>query len=300
MSPRDALIDMAIPAVVSAIVLLIAYRPGWGRPIGDGRWGGPLALALAFAVALPRVMGAVPRLYPVSAPGSIFYIALLAGVVGCADVLLRPPNWIRLPIALLALGAASLFVLANRLRQPDAQTHALLWAIAMTIAGTAAWWIFERPERPRERVAAPAGMLLLALFSGAVLGMSHSIQYGRLGMTLAAAVAPMALLGLGLPRFAVGGSVVVFGAILFPLLLAGRFFTDLTLTNLLLLVAAPICFRIAQSWIPQRWPALLRVLAYLLALSLPCLLAVGLALPGFLQTLNDTVTDYANYGQYGQ
>src|SRR5581483_11621872 len=93
MSPKDLILDLLIPAVVSAIILLASWRPWTGSKV-HGRWGAPVALAGGFVAVFSRITGTLPRFLPVSAPGCIFYIAIAVGLLGFIAALVKPPLWI--------------------------------------------------------------------------------------------------------------------------------------------------------------------------------------------------------------
>lgn len=244
MNPFDlALRAGALPAGVSLLAWWLLRSEG--RRV---RWAG-LALALGYAaghLASTGLPGGVPTqawqwMLPL-VPG----IALLVAVEG-------GDGW-RGRLARLAAGLA----LAWRLLPRESIGIRLGWALGAAV-------FLDLLALSAHRQGASAGRALLAAAGGSVgaLMLSGSTLYGQLAGALAAAFAPLALLGAS-PRTAVAA-----GAGLAGLWMNGRAYADLPWDVLGLLAAAPFASWAAGSRL-KGWGG------FLLA-SLVSVAAVGLA-----------------------
>jgi hypothetical protein len=274
--PRDIL----IPFAMSSFILLISWRP-WTRADVHGRWGGPIALMLGFICMYAFITGDRPTLPPNDAIGWLFPIAIGCGILGLLDVLLNPPlRW----IGMLLILATSFYLV---LRNLSVDLHPYGWIAAMTIVGLIWWLALEQKTIVADRFTAPVAMLLLALFSSALLLMSGSFKYGRLAMPLSGAIAPLIILAAWRSRIDVNKSAVVFVPILMALLIAGHFFSDLTLLNFSLLCIAPLMLFAQQLKLVRRIESRNRVILCIVLLAIPLLLAAALATPEFIRTINE-------------
>ncbi|HEY7090766.1 MAG TPA: hypothetical protein VH518_21900, partial [Tepidisphaeraceae bacterium] len=286
MSPTPFILDGVIAAIVSLVILTIAWRP-WSRSsAADGRWGGPAALAAGYCCNVPRILGHFPRLSPVILPDCIFYVAILVAIFGVIDGLLRPPPWLRKLMAVPVLAAALLLVLLNQLHNPESRGTAIVWFLA-ALAVMLVWlYVFERPAEPIDHLAQPLALLIFCLFTGVILFIStRSFIYGRLGNSMTGAVAPMVLLGLR-KRFTPSSATVVLVAVLGSLLLAGKIFTELPWLNLILVCIAPIFYLLVHQNLPRHWSPTARAAISLPMLALPLLVATAVSIPDFLRSLS--------------
>jgi hypothetical protein len=275
MSPRDAAIGTLVPLVISLAVLLVGRRP----------WAGPVAIAAGFCAIVPQILNRKPQPWPVSSPDCIFYIAIFVALVGVVDRLRSPPQWLRIVLAGPIVAAAMVVVLWRRLGDAELQTEALMWVGLGSVVAWLWWMIFELRPDPADRYRVPLAMLILTAFSSVVLGMSHSFIYGRIGMALTAALAPVVVISLMTQRYQKAASVIACVGPLAPLVLAEKVFADLTVLNLSLIALAPVCYLVGKLLAPRRWPIAAQVSISLILLTLPLGAAVYLQWPDFLETL---------------
>jgi hypothetical protein len=299
--PRDLILDLVIPAVAALAVLVIAWglaallrtRAGSksAAAVKVPTWAAPIALAAGFCCQYPTITGALPSPLPIRTPQILFYLALAAGAVGVCEAVLRPPVLLRLVLAAIVIAASLGLVLFNRLKNPDAVAVTLLAIGVMTIVATVWWLSFEFLLFESERWVVVSAMTILAVAAGALLTMSHSLTYGRIGVALAGASIPFVLLcavrGLGLV-----GTPIVFVATASSLLAAGHFYSDLSGLNLILAGSAPLL--LASAWLcgAARLKPGWRIAISLLILCLPLLLAIGMSVPSFMRTLNYGAGEY--------
>jgi hypothetical protein len=283
------LLDILIPAAVSLVILLISWQP-WTAKNVPGRWGGPIALAAGFVCMYKPINGTWPTLPPNGTTGWIFYIAIVAALFGLLDALTNSRlRWIGIVII---LGGCFCVFLRGQWSVAETRNSAIVWIVASTLVATL--WMLVLEHSPTERIVAPLVMLLVALFSSALLIMAHSIIYGRRAMALAGAVIPTVALITWRSRIDVRGSTIVFAAVLGALLIGGNFFADLTLWSVALVAAAPLALLISRVPIIRRRRAWARAIICILAAMLPLVLAVALALPEFLRSM---ANDAGGYGQ---
>jgi hypothetical protein len=143
----------------------------------------------------------------------------------------------------------------------------------------------DRRADPAQQRLASLAMLILTAFTAVVLGMSHSLSYGRIGLALAAALAPAVLLGVWTQKYINAASVVALVGTLAPLLVAGMLFTDLTVLNFSLIAAAPLGLIIGWRWVAPGWAVWVRVGISLTLMTLPLATAVVLQWPDFRESL---------------
>jgi hypothetical protein len=283
MSPRDALITFAVPLAISLIVMLMARRA----------WAGPVALAAGFCGVMPTVLGRVPRLWPTASPDVVFYIAIFVALIAVAGVRLAPPWWLRSISVWLVFALAAILVLLRPLRHSGVTAEPIVLLIIAPAVAWLWWYIFDRPGDGADRWASPLAMCILVAFTSVVLGMSHSVTYGRLGLALAGALGPVAAIAILFRQDIKSASTIAVVGIVASLLLAGRLYTDLTVLSASLIAVAPVVFWRAQDIVPRHWPPARRATISLILLLLPLAAAVGLLLPAFIR-------DYQQmFGGYG-
>lgn len=248
-----ALLAVLIPAALSAVILLGAWRP-WKRRgrLPDGRWGGGIALAAAYAAGHAVIAG-VPPFPPVDVTNWPFYFGIGAAGLGVVGVW-RCGGMVRQ----VGRGGAALLV-AWLLLRPLAAAG---WSAAegwMWIPGTAAVLLGVCASTAALAERSSGSGLGLTLFivaagTGAVLYYSGTASLAQGAGALASGLFVCFLIGLGCPRFSLArGAAPVAAVLLVSLWTCGYFYTeDMPAASAAALAAAP-----SVAWI-GRWPALRR------------------------------------------
>ncbi|HWP40905.1 MAG TPA: hypothetical protein VNL70_08260, partial [Tepidisphaeraceae bacterium] len=286
--PRDIL----LPAVVSLIVLVVAWQ-AWRRhspPLAGGYWGAALALAAGYAWTFSSISGQWPAFPPLDATGSTPY--LTAGVA-LLSILLE--SVLRLPLVVRWIGLCLLFMamfailFANKLRfELWTAAEAAAW---IGVAGvlSALWWIsFEQLANMGERIAVAWAGAILAAALAMLLMMSGSIILGRLGLAVSGAAIPLGIMALWKKdRFGPqrGGNTVL-TALLGCLLWSGYHLAELQTLPLCLVGVAPLLLWAGRAPGVRRLPPVVRTLTMLAAVAVPLALALAITIRAFLDTLH--------------
>src|SRR3954447_22290087 len=99
----------------------------------------------------------------------------------------------------------------------------------------------DTPPGEITRITTPLAMFMLALCGGILMVMSHSVIYGKFGIALAGAAAPIVIIATVTRRFSDQGSAALaFVPVFTALLIGGYIYADLTPTSLILITAAPL------------------------------------------------------------
>src|SRR5579864_5336408 len=113
MSIPDILVGLVLPAFVTGLILILAWRPWRAGRFIDGRWAGALAIGAGYAIAYARFVGDF-HFPPTSADNWIVYLLLPVALVGALGCWLRPGPIVWL-IAELLLSAALIWLLLRPL-----------------------------------------------------------------------------------------------------------------------------------------------------------------------------------------
>lgn len=283
------------------------------RPEGAAA-GGALGIGAAFLVGA-WLLGLAPR-FPPREDGDRFLLVLLPAAV-CAElaaaVLRRRAAWLAwLPRLVVAGGAARVLLhdsiyltdsagAGTRLWSP-AETGLILGALAAGLA--AAWALLDRP-------AARTTLLTLAATTaaaGVVVMLSGYASGGQLGFPLAAALAAVAAVSAAVGKPPDLRSTLGVGLVgLFALLVAGRFFGNLTTSNALILFCAPLLSLLAELAPATRLGARGRGIARALLAVVPLALVMTVAVQKFNVDSRRPATtaapntpsleDYLNFGK---
>jgi len=277
-----------LPGVASLVVLLVGWR-GWSRKDRPrSPWAAPLAMSLGFVAGYIGIhpKHQIPPFTPDVGEDWIFYIAILAGVIGIFSALLRLPNVVR---AIFAAGVSALaaYLLISRLpgvfNGPEGTTLLIVSGVAMFL------WIVSA-----EVFAARAGGLrasivlsVLTIATSMILMMSGSQTIGQWGGAAAATVCaavPVAFLARG-SSLAYGAFVIA--SILGGLLIIGKFYNDPEppVLHIALLWATPILAAISTIPALSR-TAGRRAISSAIALA-PALLAVTLTAIAFAKAMSE-------------
>jgi hypothetical protein len=145
MTPAQIMTALAPAALLAAVIMLIAWRP-WRRDVsaqgaksaimGGGYWAGPLACALGFLCSAVTLNNGWPGHPPRERWQWLFYMAIVALIIGVVAALWQPRGWIRLAIG-AALGGSVGFLLHV---PPSFAEHQTSWRYVLG-GGTFLTWL---------------------------------------------------------------------------------------------------------------------------------------------------------------
>jgi hypothetical protein len=264
----DQLLRAILPtAILSALLLAIAWRPWRTYEGARGWWGSALALALGYAAADAAMSRGWPGLPPHEPSRWMTYIALAAGLVGVLEPWWRGKPW-RFPAAAAFLAATFALLLSVKLKQRAAIPASLLRIAAFTAVGCLLWWALTRYARGHTGARLPLVLWASASGASAILLQSRDPTTALLVGGIAAGLGWFVILAWWRPTLAATRwAIPVFVAILTGQVMnASRY--ELPTVSAALALASPACV-----WLGDL-PPLRRVPPW--AGTLLCLAAVGL------------------------
>jgi hypothetical protein len=288
LTARDLLFGVGLPAIIVAIVLVIAWRP-WRsqRTPAGGEWGGPLALGAGFAAGYLALFGR-PPFPPIDSTDWLFFLAVLLAVSGVIDGLWRLPGWLRCVVGLAVAALTVTSLLSPLVRNTWGPAEGAAWLAALAAI---VWLVWSSLDALAGRDGNDSLVLQLVAVSGMaslVLMLSGSLKLAQLGGAQTAALGASLLVSLvSRSRGFARGAIPVFVVLSSGLMISGHFFASLTAANALLLGAAPLLCWIDQ--IPtvhnlRRWQ---RVVVRTIAVLIPCLAALAIAVVDFIRAMPD-------------
>jgi hypothetical protein len=275
---KDIVLVIAAPAMWTAIVLSVAWRPWRRSEAASGYWGNALALGGGFAIACLRVPG-WPGFPPTSATNWLFFFPPALIVLGVADATWPLPRWLRYAAAAVACAAATWLLVRPMLQ--GAWTPAVFgtWLAGVTAALTIAWAVLDVHAERTPGWPLPLSLALVSGVASVVLVLSGSLKLGLLGVALSATLGSCVLVAWwsGVLRLARGG-VTVFIALHTALVVCGHLYAYLTMPNGILLLIAPLLTTVIRVRQLQQLPVWPRQLIQLVVVLAPLGLALALAL----------------------
>lgn len=242
---HDILFGVLIPAAISLILMLIAWRP-WSTGSPHGYWAGPLAIGVGFCVGLLGLQSR-PTLPPTSAEDWLFHLGWMVAIVGLITAVVRLPLTVRAIVAALASAAAVYLVLrpltigSTFTPATWSTNQAAMYIGAITLAMTAAFVLFEIGSERWKDAVVPLLLTETAAALGLYMMFNGSQTYGQRAGILAAAVGPVMLIALRWKRVSLArGGVMAVVVLLGGLLTTCYAYPDkVILYRLLLIGAAP-------------------------------------------------------------
>jgi hypothetical protein len=274
------MLGFALPAVLVAGGLILAWRAWRGACSCDARWiAGPL-IAAGLVIAFPSIEQTRPPWPPGSGNAVfwIFYCALALGLLTFLQDVRRPPWWLA---ALLLIALWRLFMrvmLAPQVPRLISDFEAEAWIDAATVAVVVSWLAMQQLARI---APGPTAILVLGIVCtgwAVMLVTWHIIRSGELAGTLAIMCAAAAVVSIWRRWITLtGGGVSAVVLLLLCLIVHGYFYTDDTFSpaqqarTVILLVAPLLAFAGDLPGIRRARPG------WRLAARLaPVLLAVGI------------------------
>ena len=286
--PVDAATDIALaglvpPAVISAGALVLAWKP-WRREAREsGRrsaWGPPVSLGLGYAAGHVGIHGWPPLALQVSIKQGLFYVALLATILGLVEVSRGRASL--LTRAIFSLAAPLYLLDFMRAHAWSELSVSLAWNAGLAVALFLGWTGVDGLARRRAGPSLPAAWGLALAFFGGALQLSGSLTLAQLAGALAAPLGVATLLAFARPGEKLGSGGAGCVALLYAgLLWAGFFASNLEAASAGLLALAPL-----MPWLLELLPEgsgaarrpLVRALLAMLLVALPGALAVGVEL----------------------
>lgn len=272
---RVALLGFVLPAV-SAATALVVFR--FLAPVSGERRGPVVALAFGYLVGHLGVVG-VPRLPPTESTQALLYLVFAALVVGLVETA-RPSAVTRWAIRVALLGAVAWMTLRAMIRYEWGPAATGLWLLGLTALGLLLWQALYGLHDRLPALSALAGWICVFAGVGAVLVMSHSALLAQLAWVMM--VVLLGLLGVLLVRGLEGAlafGLPVLTTVLFALLLAGTFYTDLEGYRALALALSPLGLVVAELGSAATWSLRRRILLSCIGVMLllaPVLVPVSL------------------------
>ncbi len=266
-----------LPALVAAIVLLVAWRP-WNRSSSiNGAWGGGLLLAAAFAVTQFGLVGWPPC--PPREPAQwTVWLVLLAAAAEAILRILRPPCWIRCIVhAAFAVAVGSLAV-------PDFHQHPNRAAWCVGVSVIVLWSTLESLATRLRGATLPVAWLLAVIGVAVVLERSANAKLAQLAGALAAGLGVAVLVGLWRPKLPIAAGFASVLAIALPALLVNGHATteDIPAVAFILAGLAPLGAWLAAGHEIIRQKSWKRALTAVIGVLIPAAVAVAIAVQSAL------------------
>jgi len=293
----------AAAGIVAAVVMLLlgvwpARKAAAGPPEAPLRRSPFATLAEVLAVGGGMGigcwwLGVLPKLPPVEDQDRLLLVLLpAAGIVEILAVVLQRRPWfgrilrllLALPIPFLLLFGSgwipSTWTPGGDPSAPSTWTpqEAQRNLLGLGVLLAAVWGLLIWAAQRAGGFVVPAAIGLISAAAGVTIMLSGYASGGMTGLPFASVAAGVLLVCLLFARrHSMTGLVGVGTVLLFGLLMAGRFFGELTTTNFALLIAAPVlCGLIALPPVRNLKPPV-RFIVVLVACLLPAAAAVGLA-----------------------
>ena len=247
----------------------------------------PFALVLGYLVAENLLRGR-PSVPPADAAQTLYFALLVLGLLSAAYECRGGAAWrFYLPISLALVLLPTVWLLVRPLAEHAwNRTEAAAWIGGLCLAAIAMTVALDRLFAGRPGVGASAGLVLVLSLAAPVLAMSGTKTYGQLAASGAAALFP------GVAAAAAGWTggfsrrmAPAFVLLLGGMLLTGHLLANLTVTNAVLLLLAPLAMWIDRLSIVGHWAAWQRGALALVAAALPAGAAVALAAQKFLEDM---------------
>jgi len=313
--PIRILEALALSGVVAGVALLVFGWP-WRSPNPKrARIGGVLGVGGGIFAGC-WWLGAVLKWPPREDQDRLLLVLLpMATVVETVIALFARPRWLPWLLRLAVAASAAPILLYGTSYITDltgphsrewtaGQTALIFTALATLLAVVwCALWLLTKRSACR---SVPIVLALVCAGSAVTVMLSGYASGGESGLTIAAALVGVAITSLvlkGTPEMngVVGVSVVA----LFALLVVGRFFGQLTITNGLLLFSAPLLAWSAEIPLIRRGGRIARGLVRVIVPAIPVVIALVLAQRQFLadsankkpDAIEPSVDDYMNFGK---
>ncbi len=252
---HDILLTFGIPAGISLVLMLIAWRP-WSASPAKGSWAGVLAVGGAVVVGLltiDTVKWQWPGFPPHEAVDWLFFAGIAVAIVGLLDGLLTLWPELRALLVQLLATAVAYLVLQPIIQNRWTGEQAVLRIAGFAAAAVAGWFVIERTSDRRPDALPPLILTMSAGGLAAYMMLSGSVTYGERAGVIAAALGPIVLIALWCRRLSLSRGAAMAFVILFGGLLAACAVYPVSPVawRLITLAAAPLV-GLGALWIPLR------------------------------------------------
>lgn len=273
MKPEDILIPTSIASAVMLGLLLIVRRD----------WIVPIATAAAMLTGMYLISKPAISYLPKSAELWLFWKILPICLFTLP--LLYSPLPIRLAVLLILSAEAFGQIFSTFVGRWNGQ-EAILWITGLSAGTTLVWFALERLALRTKDWSVYLSLILIFACAAGVVGMGASSKFGRIGGILSAIVLVSVLFSLIFrnPAFVLAG-LMSWSVLLIILLAIGFFLNDTKPLHALLIISA-----VGFAWLGQL-PAIERMggwgrfITRMILVLVPLGLAVGLALPKFIENM---------------
>jgi hypothetical protein len=288
--PKDILVwVIGVPVVVALLAVLLSHLP-WRRDRATQPWGPALAVGGAFVAAYIALRGR-PKMPPLDAQGWLVWLGVASVVVAVfATVLRKRQRWVAPAVSVLLI-AATVWVI-SRTRIPLLGWRQFLVQTLLIALALVAWWLLT--DRLATRLTGPTLPLVLMLTASvAALALvnAHSLLLGQLAGASASACGVMWVSGFVFRKQSLArGGVLALTVVLLGVILAGHYFADLSMLDLILLAAAPLGAWVGEAPVfrSKRPRFAARLVAVLIILAIPLVPA----LKGLRETMQEQTDSY--------
>jgi hypothetical protein len=281
--PRDALFGVLVPALISAALLLIAWRP-WrrGGTGPNGSWTTLVLGALAMSVgpiAADLLIRGRQGLWPVATTFFVPHATIVAATAGMAMHATRGRTFVRALVVFAAALLVACLLTQHRVQNQWTTGQSLGWLAGLSIVpGVLA--LATEAHAMRTGGARLPLLAWLAFSAGSVvLLFSHAAALGQIAGSFAAAVGPFVLLAWWRRDRCVmqGASVIV--ALMLPGLLTVHFYAQIPIASAVLVAAIPLVAWTASLGPMRKLPAWLATLVCVIVGSAMAGAAIAIAAP---------------------
>jgi len=240
--PVEVLLEILPAAAVSGGVLLAAWLFKWRTRA----WPAAVAVGAGYATSHALIRGA-PEALPADATQLLFHFALAGALVGVVED--RLPVAARWGARAVLAGIVPWLLLRGLAEHTwESTTEAALWYAGLGLGLFLVWSVLEWRARRLEGVAQPLVFCLVAGGGAVALAAGRSGVLGQMSGALAAALGPLVLLALLMPKRTARGAIPVFVLLLAALAMSGHFFAELPAPSALLVFVAPLA-AVRRHWL---------------------------------------------------
>jgi hypothetical protein len=234
--PKQLALIVLLPAAIALVIGLVSWRiwrPGFER----GYWGGPLAILIGFTMSFSRISGSKP--WPIDETTTwLFYVAIVAGLIGLLDALVRLPVALRFVLSYAICFAMSATVLHFKVTNGTwSNGQFFATTSSLSIIGLMWWGAFERsgfrdrrinsPTSDRRSVVAPVLMWMVA--TAGALAMNDSATCSFCAANLAGISGALAVVSLLRPNVRwMRGTAFAFAPLMLSIVVTRHFLTPLS------------------------------------------------------------------------
>jgi hypothetical protein len=272
---EQMLLGVVLPAAVALAVFVLART--WRRD-SLGRIGTVLAIGGGYLAGHLALRG-WPPFPPAESTQWLVFLVLLVTFLGAVDVTSRVPDWVRWAVRAAVSLAVPCLLLQPLVDHAWSPAVAMQWISLTALAIFASWSFLDWLASRTHGATLPLVLLIVSVGTSLVLLFSGSASLGQLAGVLAATMGVSLLLAFLRPGFSLGhGAVPVAMVLLAGLWINGKFYAEVPTASAAMLILAPAAIWGVQAAVSKSSRPWQEVAIRSVAVSIPVLLAVALAL----------------------